>query len=277
MEGVATGDMGIGKDGQPTANFTPRRRAARQQTLFAEGCRGSLTKTLFERFKLRDGVDPQTFGIGIKELWEIDPAKHSQGTIIHTIGWPLDSSTYGGSFLYHLENNQVAVGFVVGLDYENPYLSPFEEFQRFKTASGDPPDLRRRAAHRLWRARDQRGRLPVDPQADLSRRRADRLHRRLPQRAEDQGHPHRDEVGHDRGRGGVRRASAGDAPARRSTAYPERLKQTWLWDELYRRAQHPPGLPLGPVGRPGLFGARHLCCCAARRPGPCTTSPTTDA
>ena len=133
--------------------------------MFAEGCRGSLTKTLFERFNLRDGVDPQTFGIGIKELWEVDPAKHQPGPIVHTIGWPLDRSTYGGSFLYHLENNQVAVGFVVGLDYENPYLSPFEEFQRFKTHPAIRPVLRGRPAHRLWRAGAQRRRLPVDPEA----------------------------------------------------------------------------------------------------------------
>src|SRR5215510_5924380 len=131
--GVATGNMGVGKDGQPTANFQPGVELRGRYTLFAEGCRGSLTKTLFERFKLRDGVDPQTFGLGVKELWEIDPTRHKQGTIIHTVGWPVDRSTYGGSFLYHLENNQVAVGFVVGLDYKNPYLNPFEEFQRFKT------------------------------------------------------------------------------------------------------------------------------------------------
>ena len=133
VRGVATGDMGIGRDGKPTANFTRGVELTGRQTMFAEGCRGSLTKTLFERFDLRAGVDPQTFGIGIKELWEIDPEKHRQGLIVHTIGWPLDWSTYGGSFLYHLENNQVAVGFVIGLDYENPHLSPFEEFQRFKT------------------------------------------------------------------------------------------------------------------------------------------------
>jgi len=133
VRGVATGSMGIGKDGRPTDNFQPGVELIGKETLFAEGCRGSLTKTLFERFKLRDGVDPQTFGIGIKELWEVEPAKHQPGLISHTIGWPLDSATYGGSFLYHLENNQVAVGFVVGLDYRNPFLSPFEEFQRFKT------------------------------------------------------------------------------------------------------------------------------------------------
>lgn len=133
VRGVLTGDVGIGKDGEPTDNFQPGMELLAKQTIFAEGCRGSLTKALFERFDLRKGVDPQTYGIGIKELWEIDPAKHKQGAITHTVGWPLDGDTYGGSFLYHLENNQVAVGFVVGLDYQNPHLSPYEEFQRFKT------------------------------------------------------------------------------------------------------------------------------------------------
>jgi electron-transferring-flavoprotein dehydrogenase len=133
VKGVATGNMGVGKDGQPTASFTPGVELHGRLTLFAEGCRGSLTKTLVQRFNLRDGIDPQTYGIGIKELWEIDPAKHVPGRIIHTVGWPLTSDVYGGSFLYHIENHQVAVGFVVGLDYANPWLSPFEEFQRFKT------------------------------------------------------------------------------------------------------------------------------------------------
>ena len=136
--GVATGDMGIGRDGQPKDSHEPGLELRARQTLFAEGCHGSLTKTLFERFGLRDGVDPQTFGLGIKELWEVAPENHHPGRVVHTIGWPLDSATYGGSFLYHLEDNQVAVGFVVGLHYQNPYLSPFEEFQRFKTH----PDVR---------------------------------------------------------------------------------------------------------------------------------------
>ncbi|MSP83563.1 MAG: electron transfer flavoprotein-ubiquinone oxidoreductase [Alphaproteobacteria bacterium] len=131
--GVATGDLGIGRDGRPTANHQPGIELRARQTLFAEGCRGSLTKILFERFELRDGVDPQTFAIGIKELWEVAPEKHRLGHVIHTTGWPMDGRTYGGSFLYHLENNQVAVGFVIGLDYANPRLSPFDEMQRFKT------------------------------------------------------------------------------------------------------------------------------------------------
>jgi len=133
VRGVATGDVGIGKDGQPTANHQRGMELHARYTVFAEGCRGSLTKQLFSRYGLRDNVDPQTYGIGLKELWEVDSGQHSPGRVVHTVGWPLDWSTYGGSFLYHLENNQVAVGFVVALDYANPYLSPFEEFQRFKT------------------------------------------------------------------------------------------------------------------------------------------------
>ena len=133
VRGVATGDMGIGKDGEQTANYQPGFELHAKQTIFAEGCHGSLTKTLFEKFDLRDDADVQTYGIGIKELWEVKPENHKPGHVTHTIGWPMDSGTYGGSFLYHLEDNQVAVGFVIGLDYTNPHLSPFDEFQRFKT------------------------------------------------------------------------------------------------------------------------------------------------
>jgi len=133
VKGVATQDMGVGRDGKHKDTFEPGIELHARQTMFAEGCRGSLTKTLFERFNLRDNVDPQTYGIGIKELWEVEPDKHHPGEITHTIGWPLAADTYGGSFIYHLEKAQVAVGYVVGLDYSNPYLSPFEEFQRFKT------------------------------------------------------------------------------------------------------------------------------------------------
>src|SRR5208282_2541717 len=121
------------KDGRPTDRFQPGVELVAKETLFAEGCRGSLTKTLMQRFRLRDGVDPQTYAIGLKELWEVAPDRHQPGLVVHTIGWPLDTATYGGSFLYHLEDRQVAVGFVIGLDYKNPFLNPFEEFQRFKT------------------------------------------------------------------------------------------------------------------------------------------------
>ena len=133
VTGVATGDMGIGRNGEPTERYTPGVELIARETLFAEGCRGSLTKRLIERFQLRDGRDPQTYAIGVKELWEVAPERHQPGLVVHTVGWPLDNATYGGSFLYHLDERQVAVGFVIGLDYRNPFLNPFEEFQRFKT------------------------------------------------------------------------------------------------------------------------------------------------
>ncbi len=133
VKGVATGNMGVGRDGQQTENFQPGVELHAKYTFFAEGCRGHLGKQLMDKYDLRKDADPQTYGIGLKEVWEIDPAKHQAGLVIHTAGWPLSNSTYGGSFLYHMENNQVAVGYVVGLAYENPWLSPFEEFQRYKT------------------------------------------------------------------------------------------------------------------------------------------------
>ena len=132
VRGIATNNLGVGKDGRPTENFMQGIELVGKQTIFAEGCRGHLTKELFEKFNLREGKDPQTFAIGIKELWDVKSDKSKPGTVWHSIGWPLSSDTYGGSFLYHLNENQVAVGYVVGLDYKNPYLSPFEEFQRFK-------------------------------------------------------------------------------------------------------------------------------------------------
>ena len=132
VKGVATGDLGIGRDGEQKSGYTPGVELHAKYTLFAEGARGSLTRMLTDKFGLRDNCDPQTYGIGIKELWEIDPAKHKPGLVIHTIGWPLDTKTYSGSFLYHMENNQVAVGLVIGLDYQNPHISPFDEFQRLK-------------------------------------------------------------------------------------------------------------------------------------------------
>jgi electron-transferring-flavoprotein dehydrogenase len=139
ITGIATGDMGIGKDGQPTESFQRGMELRARYTLFAEGCRGSLSKQLIQRFHLRDGHDPQTYAIGIKELWEVPAANHKPGLVEHTIGWPLDSGTYGGSFLYHFGENLISYGFVIGLDYRNPWLSPFDEMQRFKTH----PEVRR--------------------------------------------------------------------------------------------------------------------------------------
>lgn len=133
VRGVRTGDMGVGKDGKPTDMFQPGMDLLGKQTIFAEGCRGSCAQKVIRRFGLDRGAEAQTYGLGLKELWRVDPAQHELGLVQHSVGWPLDNHTYGGSFLYHMPGNVVAVGFVVGLDYKNPYLSPFEEFQRFKT------------------------------------------------------------------------------------------------------------------------------------------------
>ena len=232
VRGVATGDMGIGKDGQATDNYQPGVELLAKHTMFAEGCRGSLTKTLFERFGLRDSVDPQTFGIGIKELWEVEPANHKQGLVVHTLGWPLDSRTYGGSFLYHLEDNQVAVGFVVGLDYRNPHLSPYDEFQRFKTHPAISPTLEggRRVAYGA-RALNEGG------------------YQSIPKLTFPGGMLIGDCGGflnvpkikgsHTAMKSGMTAAEAVFEALRSGkdgelTDYPERLKQTWLWSELYR-------------------------------------------
>jgi electron-transferring-flavoprotein dehydrogenase len=131
--GVLTGDQGIGKDGQPTDAFQPGMALHAKYTVFAEGARGHLGRRLIERYRLDKDADPQVYSIGIKEIWQLDPERHQAGLVMHTAGWPLDANTYGGSFLYHLENNQAVVGYIVGLGYKNPYLSPFEEFQRYKT------------------------------------------------------------------------------------------------------------------------------------------------
>ena len=133
VKGVATGNLGVGKDGAPTDNFQLGMELHAKYTIFAEGARGHLGKQVIAKYALDAGKDPQSHGIGIKELWEIDPKRHQAGLALHSAGWPLDEATYGGSFLYHMPDNKVVVGFVVGLDYQNPWLSPFEEFQRFKT------------------------------------------------------------------------------------------------------------------------------------------------
>ena len=133
VKGILTGDLGVDREGNPKEGmYTPGMELRAKYTLFAEGCRGHIGKQLISRFQLNANVDPQHYGIGIKELWDIDPAKHEQGLVVHTAGWPLDDENTGGSFLYHLENNQVVVGLIVDLSYSNPHLSPFDEFQRYK-------------------------------------------------------------------------------------------------------------------------------------------------
>jgi electron-transferring-flavoprotein dehydrogenase len=131
--GVATGDLGIGKKGEKTAAYQPGMELHGKYTFFAEGCRGQLGRQLEQKYRLRESAQPQQYGIGLKELWDVKPERHKAGLVMHTAGWPLASDTYGGSFIYHQENHQVAIGYVVGLGYSNPYLSPYEEFQRFKT------------------------------------------------------------------------------------------------------------------------------------------------
>jgi len=232
VKGVATGDMGLGKDGQPTANYTPGMELHARQTIFAEGCRGSLTKELWAKYDLRKDCDPQTYGIGIKELWEIDPAKHQQGKIVHTTGWPLDSQTYGGSFLYHLEDNQVVVGFVIGLDYKNPHLSPFDEFQRFKTHPAIRPTFEggRRIAYGA-RAISEGGFQSIPnltfPGGLLVGDTAGFLN--VP----------KIKGSHTAMKSGMVAAEAvaallADGSGNEAHAYPRELKQTWLWSELYK-------------------------------------------
>jgi len=245
VKGVATGDMGVGKDGQRTAAYQPGMELHAKVTLFAEGCRGSLTKGLFERFGLRENCDPQTFGIGLKELWEVEPAKHSPGTIVHTVGWPLDGETYGGSFLYHLENNQVAIGFVVGLDYKNPFLSPFEEFQRFKQHPSVRPLLEggRRISYGA-RALNEGGfqAIPelVFPGGAIIGCSAGFLN--VP----------KIKGSHTAMKSGMLAAEAafdalkaGGGEGTVLSDYPARLKASWVWDELYRARNIRPAFHLG--------------------------------
>ena len=232
VRGIATGDMGMGRDGRPRANFEPGVELLGRQTLFAEGCRGHLTKTLFERFSLREGAGPQTYGIGIKELWEVDPARHQPGLVTHSVGWPMDRSTYGGSFLYHLEDHQVSVGFVIGLDYRNPHLSPFDEFQRFKTHPALRPTFEggRRVAYGA-RAINEGGFQAIPkltfPGGMLVGCAAGFVN--VP----------KIKGTHTAMKSGMTAAEAtfdalGGGGAREVTDYPRRLRKTWLWDELHR-------------------------------------------
>jgi electron-transferring-flavoprotein dehydrogenase len=231
--GVATGNMGVTKEGEEGPNFQPGMELHAKLTLFAEGCRGSLTRTLMERFRLRDGVQPQTYGLGIKELWEIEPAKHVKGKVIHTIGWPMDSKTYGGSWLYMFGDNLVSVGFVVGLDYANPHLSPFDEMQRYKTHPAIRSILEggRRIAYGA-RALSEGGfqAIPklVFPGGALIGDTAGFLN--VP----------KIKGTHTAMKSGMVAAEAAfealrsGAEAPSLDAYPEKLKASWLWDELYR-------------------------------------------
>ncbi len=242
--GVATGDMGLDKEGNRTGNFQPGMELHAKQTVFAEGCHGSLTKTLIAHYDLRKNSDPQTYALGVKEIWEIPADKHKEGLIIHTLGWPLDTQTYGGSWLYHLDNNMVSVGFVTGLDYKNPFLSPFEEMQRMKT-------------HPLVRQYLEGGRRVAYGARTL----VEGGYQSLPRLTFAGGILIGDTAGflnvpkikgnHMAMKSGMVAAESlaallgDDGYGAECMSYPENLKQSWLWQELYKVRNIRPGFNLG--------------------------------
>ncbi len=236
VHGIATGDMGLKQDGTPGPQHEPGVELHARQTVFAEGCRGSLAQEVMRRFDLRAGCDPQTYGIGIKELWEVPDAAHRPGRVEHTIGWPLPDDTYGGSFIYHMADNQVAVGLVIGLDYSNPYLDPYQEMQRFKT-------------HPAVRGTFENGRRIAYGARALN----EGGYQAVPQLAFPGGvlvgcaagflDVPRIKGSHTAIKSGITAADAvfaalspDETAGDRATvsAYPESLRGTWLWDDLYR-------------------------------------------
>ena len=257
VRGVATGDMGIGRDGQPTTAYQPGMELVAKYTLFAEGCRGHLGKQLEARFKLRTGADPQVYGIGIKELWEITPEQHVPGLVLHTAGWPLSSDTYGGSFCYHYSNDSgdklAAVGLVVGLGYSNPYLSPFEEFQRLKGHPRIRPMLeggkrisygaRAMAAgglQALPKLIFPGGALIGDDAGFLVASRIKGSHAAIKtgmMAAE-----------------AVAEALAAGRSADELTAFPEKFRKSWLFEELYKARNFKPWMSRGLVLGSLMFG-----------------------
>jgi len=253
VKGVATGDMGVGKDGKPTDAFQPGMELHAKYTFFAEGCRGHLGRQLQERFQLRAGADPQVYGIGLKELWEISPEKHQTGLVIHTAGWPLESATYGGSFLYHMEDNLVAIGYVIGLSYTNPYLNPYQEFQRYKTHPAIRPFLEngKRIAYGA-RAISAGGlqALPklVFPGGCLI--------------GDDAGflNAARIKGSHCAIKSGMLAAAAAFDALRAGRAgdelatYPESFRQSWLFDELYQARNFKPWMTKGLYTGSLMFG-----------------------
>jgi electron-transferring-flavoprotein dehydrogenase len=244
VKGIATGDMGIGRDGRPTPAYQPGMALVAKYTLFAEGCRGHLGKQLEAKFDLRKGADPQVYGIGIKELWEVRPERHCKGLVMHTGGWPMQPDTYGGGFVYHFEDHLVSIGFVVGLAYSNPYLSPFEEFQRYKLHPQVRPFLEggRRIAYgaralaagglqALPKLTFPGGALIGDDAGFLNAARIKGSHAALKTgmlAAE-----------------AVAEALAAGRSGDELTAYPEKFRQSWLYEELYRTRNFKPWMSKG--------------------------------
>ncbi len=253
VKGVATGDMGVNRKGEKTDAFQPGIELHAKYTFFAEGCRGNLGQQLEAKFKLREGSDPQVYGIGLKELWDLKPEQHQPGLVIHTAGWPLASDTYGGSFLYHLDNNQAAVGFVVGLGYTNPYLNPYEEFQRYKMH----PAIRgwleggKRVAYgaRAIAAGGLQslpelvfpgGCLIGDDAGFLNAARIKGSHCAIKSGM----------LAAEAAHAALTAGRAGDA----LTAYPEAFRQSWLFDELYRARNFKPWMAKGLYTGSLMFG-----------------------
>jgi electron-transferring-flavoprotein dehydrogenase len=249
--GVKTGDIGLNKQGQPGPQYQEGIALHAKQTLFAEGCRGSLTQTLIKHFKLDEHCAPQTYGLGIKEIWEVDSAEYQRGLAWHSVGWPLDTHTYGGSFIYHADMNQVSLGLVVGLDYKNPYTDPYQELQRFKTH----PHLRKllqggkRIAYGA-RALNEGGIQSIpkltfpggaligDAAGFMNVPKIKGIHTSMKSAmtAAEAIFPH----------------LQNDIPAQ-CTDYPTQLQQTWLWKELKKVRNIRPGFQKGLV--PGLLNA----------------------
>lgn len=243
--GVATGDVGVDKSGNKTANYQAGMHLHAKQTLFAEGCRGQLSQMLMHRFHLRNDAQPQTYGLGIKEIWQISADKHQRGKVIHTVGWPLDNATYGGSFIYHLSKNRVAIGFVVGLDYKNPWLNPFAELQRFKThpfvsellKDGERISYGARALNEGgWQAMPKLsfpgGALTGDAASFLNVPKIKGIHTSM--------------------QSGMLAAEAcfellknEQTSQAELSAYPEKVKQSWLAEELYKVRNIRPGFRYG--------------------------------
>ncbi|MDH3319862.1 MAG: electron transfer flavoprotein-ubiquinone oxidoreductase [Betaproteobacteria bacterium] len=253
VRGVATGDLGVNRKGEKTEAFQPGVELLAKYTFFAEGCRGHLGLQLERKYKLREGVDPQVYGLGLKELWEVKPGQHRPGLVVHTAGWPLDSATYGGSFLYHFENNLVAVGFVVGLGYRNPYLSPYEEFQRYKTH----PAIRgtfeggKRVAYgaraiaagglqSLPKLVFPGGCLIGDDAGFLNASRIKGSHGAIKSGM----------LAAEAAHAALAAGRAGDELA----AYPEAFQQSWLFDELYRARNFKPWMAKGLYTGSVMFG-----------------------
>ena len=243
--GVATGDMGLNEHGEKTDAFEPGMELHARQVVFSEGCHGSLTKTLIEKYDLRKNSDPQTYGLGIKEVWEIDPAKHSQGLCQHSIGWPMDKNTYGGSWIYHMEDNLISIGFVVGLDYKNPYLSPYEEMQRFKLHPKIKPLLEggKRVAYgaralveggfqSLPKLSFAGGVLIGDTAGFLNVPKIKGNHTAM-------------KSGMVAAESIAKHLEGASTFGTECTSYAENLKQTWLWDELYAVRNIRPGFHKG--------------------------------